>query len=151
MRIGPEIGPEMVRLIRRSSGVLLRPKKSLSLSENLPSLESALDIGVVTDNVGEVTVGEAMISNEDATERRLSWFCLNVSYLSYASSTYRILSASSWGVGTEGSSLSLSFAGSVMMVSRSGTAGGGRCLRGILGGGRRSSFLKMKPAASKTR
>ena len=151
MRIGPEIGPEMVRLVRRSSGVLLRPKKSLSLSDNLPSLESPLDIEVVTDNVGEVTVGEGMISNEDATERRLSWFCLNVSYLSYASSTYRILSASSWGVGTEGSSLSLSFAGSVMMVSRSGTAGGGRCLRGILGGGRRPSLLTMKPAASKTR
>lgn len=153
VRIGPEIGPEMVRLVRRSSGVLLRPKKSLSLSENLPSIESPLDIEVVTDNVGDVTVGEGedMTSNEDATERRLSWFCLNVSYLSYASSTYRILSASSWGVGTEGSSLSLSFAGSVMMVSRSGTAGGGRCLRGILGGGRRSSLLTMKPAASKTR
>lgn len=60
----------MVR-VRRSSGVLLRPKKSRNLSENLPSLESALDIETATDNAGEVIVGEGVISNEDATERRL--------------------------------------------------------------------------------
>lgn len=141
----------MVRAVRRSSGVLLLPKKSRNLSENLPSLESALDIETATDSVGEVTVGEGVISNEDATERRFCWFCLNASYLSYASSMYIIFSASSCGVGTEGSSLCLSLASSVMMVSRSGTAGGGRFLRGILGGGRRSSFLTMRPAASKTR
>jgi len=151
VRIGQDIGPEMVRLVRRSSGVLLRPKKSRNLSENLPSLESALDIETATDSVGEVTVGEGMISNEDATESRLDWFCLNASYLSYASSICIMLSAPSWGGGVEGSSLSLSLAGSVMTVSRSGTAGGGRCLRGILGGGRRSSFLTMRPAASNTR
>jgi hypothetical protein len=145
------IGPEIVRLVRRSSGVLLRPKKSHSLSENLPSFESVLDIETATDNVGEVTVGEGTTSNEDAIERRLCWFCLNASYLSYASSTYVMLSASSCGGGTEGSSLSLSLADSVMTVSRSGTTGGGRCLRGILGGGRRSSFLTMRPAACKTR
>ena len=91
--IGPEIGPEIVRLARRSSGVLLRPRKSRNLSENLPSLESALDIETATDSVGEVTVGEGVVSNEDATESRLSWLCLNASYLSYASLTYITLSA----------------------------------------------------------
>ena len=151
MRIGPRIGPEIVRLARRSSGVLLRPRKSHNLSENLPSLESALDNETAVDNVGEVTVGEGMISNEDAMERRSCWFCLKASYLSYASSTYIVLSASSRGVGTEGSSLSLLFAGSVMTVNRPGTVGGGLCLRGVLGGGRRSSFLTMRPTASKTR
>lgn len=143
------IGPEIVRLVRRSSGVLLRPRKSLSLSDNLPSFESALGVDGAMDNVGEVTVGEGGTSSEDAVESRFSWFCLNVSYLSYASLIYTMLSVASWDAGTEGSSLSL--AGSVTIVSRSGTAGGGRCLRGILGGGRRSSFLTMSPAASKTR
>src|SRR5579872_5938044 len=66
--IGPDIGPEIIKLVRRSSGVLLRPKKSLNLSENLPSLESALDMETATDSVGEVTVGEGVISNDDATE-----------------------------------------------------------------------------------
>lgn len=47
--------------------------------------------------------------------------------------------------------MSLSVAGWVTIVSRSGTMGGGRCLRGILGGGLRPSFLTMRPAACKTR
>ena len=72
VRTGTDIGPEMIRLVRRSSGVLLRPKKSRNLSENLPSLESALATETATDNVGDVTVGEGVISGEDAMESWLS-------------------------------------------------------------------------------
>lgn len=42
------------------------------MSENFPSLESALGVDNATDNVGEVTVGEGVISIEDAVESRLT-------------------------------------------------------------------------------